>query len=107
MLSSAESALKIYWIVKKAAYFMTTSDFTTLEPKDVKSIKALAEEFDCPMEEDNKIYASVLGNLRSSARIKDYLSVLTNWVACRCLESLASLRNTWEVFLRRKPFWGK
>lgn len=58
---------------------MTTSDFTTLEPEHlIKSIKALAEEFDCPMEEVNKIYASALGSLRSSARIQDYLSVLTS-----------------------------
>jgi hypothetical protein len=49
-----------------------------LEPEHLKAIEALAEEIDCPEEKVNKIYASALESLKSSARIHDYLIVLTS-----------------------------
>lgn len=57
---------------------MATQNFTKLEPEHLKAIENIAEEIDCPVEEVNKIYTSVLGSLRSSARIRDYLIVLTS-----------------------------
>lgn len=57
---------------------MATSNDTNLEPEHLNAIEALAEEIDCPVEEVNNIYASALGSLRSSARIQDYLIVLTS-----------------------------
>jgi hypothetical protein len=61
---------------------MATSNYTKLEPElepeHLKAIEALAEEIDCPVEEVNNIYASALESFRSSARIKDYLIVLTS-----------------------------
>lgn len=56
---------------------MATSNYTKLEPEHLEAIEALAEEIDRPVEEVNNIYASALGSLRSSARIQDYLIVLT------------------------------
>jgi len=32
---------------------------------------------------------------------------VTNWVACRCSEFLASMGKAWKAFLRKKPFWEK
>lgn len=57
---------------------MATQNFTKLEPEHLKAIEALAREIDCPVDEVNNIYASALGRLRSSARIRDYLIVLTS-----------------------------
>jgi hypothetical protein len=57
---------------------MVTLNDTKLEPEHLQAIEALAEEIDCPVEEVNNIYASALGSLRSSARIQDYLIVLTS-----------------------------
>jgi hypothetical protein len=57
---------------------MATLNDTKLEPEHLNAIEALAEEIDCPVEEVNNIYASALGSLRSSARIQDYLIVLTS-----------------------------
>jgi hypothetical protein len=49
-----------------------------LEPEQLKAIEALAEEIDCPVEEVYTIYASALENIKSSARIQDYLIVLAS-----------------------------
>ncbi len=57
---------------------MATLNDTKLEPEHLKAIEALAEEIDCPEEKVNKIYASALESLKSSARIQDYLIVLTS-----------------------------
>jgi hypothetical protein len=57
---------------------MATLNYTKLEPEHLQAIEALAEEIDCPVEEVNNIYASALESLKSSARIQDYLIVLTS-----------------------------
>ena len=49
-----------------------------LELEYLKAIEALADEIDCPVEEVSSMFVSVLDNLKSSARIQDYLIVLTN-----------------------------
>jgi Protein of unknown function (DUF3562) len=55
---------------------MVTPNHFKLEPDHIQTIKALAEEIDCPIEEVNNIYASTLESLKASARIQDYLPVL-------------------------------
>jgi Protein of unknown function (DUF3562) len=55
---------------------MVTPNHFKLEPDHIQTIKALAEEIDCPIEEVNNIYASTLENLKTSPRIQDYLLVL-------------------------------
>ena len=61
---------------------MVTSNYTKseyeLELEYLKAIEALADEIDCPVEEVSSMFVSVLDNLKSSARIQDYLIVLTN-----------------------------
>jgi len=57
---------------------MATQNYTKLEPEHLEVIEALAKEIDCPVDEVNNIYASALGSLRSSARIRDYLIVLAS-----------------------------
>ena len=57
---------------------MATSDHFKLESDHLQTIKALAEEIDCPVKEVNDIYASILRNLRSNARIQDFLHVLAS-----------------------------
>ena len=61
---------------------MVTSNYTKLEYEleleYLKAIEALADEIDCPVEEVSSIFVSVLDNLKSSARIQDYLIVLTH-----------------------------
>jgi hypothetical protein len=49
-----------------------------LESDHHQTIKALAEEIDCSVEEVNNIYVSTLTNLKSNARILDYLHVLAS-----------------------------
>jgi Protein of unknown function (DUF3562) len=44
----------------------------------LEMIKALAEEIDCPIEEVTNIFASTLNNLKSRARVQDYLIVLAS-----------------------------
>ena len=55
---------------------MTTPNHFKLETDTLQSIKDIAKEIDCPVEEVNNIYVSILKNLKSSARIQDYLHVL-------------------------------
>jgi len=55
---------------------MTTPNHLKLETDTLQSIKDIAKEIDCPVEEVNNIYVSILKNLKSSARIQDYLHVL-------------------------------
>jgi len=57
---------------------MDTPNHFKLETDDLQSIKDLAKEIDCPVEEVNKIYTSTLRILRSSARIQDYVHVLAS-----------------------------
>jgi hypothetical protein len=57
---------------------MSASDLTLLEPEHVNAIGALAEETNQPVEEVTGVYIAALGNLRSSARIQEYLVVLTS-----------------------------
>lgn len=57
---------------------MDTPNHFKLETDQIQSIKALAEEIDCPVEKVNTVYVSTLTNLKSSARIQDFLHVLTS-----------------------------
>ncbi len=57
---------------------MDTPNHFKLETDTLQSIKDLAKEIDCPVEEVNSIYVSTLKNLKSSARIQDYLHVLAS-----------------------------
>ena len=57
---------------------MATPNHFKLEPDHLQTIKALAEEIDCPVEEVNNIYVSTLGSLKSTSRIQDYLPVLAS-----------------------------
>lgn len=57
---------------------MATPNHFKLEPNHLQSIKALAEEVDFPVEEVSQIYASTLESLKASARVQDYLIVLTS-----------------------------
>jgi hypothetical protein len=56
---------------------MATSKHTQLQPEDFAIIKGLAKERSWPVEEVENIYAEILGRLSSSARIRDFLTVLT------------------------------
>lgn len=55
---------------------MSTPNHFKLEIDHLQAIKALAEEIDRPVEDVSRIYASTLENLKTSARIQDYLPVL-------------------------------
>jgi pantothenate kinase len=57
---------------------MDTPNHFKLETDDLQSIKELAKEIDCPVEEVNRIYISTLRLLKSSARIQDYVHVLAS-----------------------------
>ncbi|MGC2049404.1 MAG: DUF3562 domain-containing protein [Gallionella sp.] len=57
---------------------MDTPNHFKLESDPLQSIKELAKEIDCPVEEVNNIYVSTLTNLKSTARIQDYLHVLAS-----------------------------
>ncbi|SEL31317.1 DUF3562 domain-containing protein [Nitrosovibrio tenuis] len=56
---------------------MGTSNHAQLQPEDFAIIKGLAKEISWPVEEVEDIYAEILGRLSSSARIHDFLTVLT------------------------------
>jgi len=56
---------------------MAASDSKKLETNHMQAITALAKEVDCSVEVVNRIYASELLNLKASARINEYLIVLT------------------------------
>ena len=57
---------------------MAAPNHFKLESDHLESIKALAKEIDCSVEEVKNIYFSTLTNLKSSARIQDYLHVLAS-----------------------------
>jgi hypothetical protein len=57
---------------------MAAPNHFKLEPDHLQSIKALADEIDLPVEQVSQIYASTLENLKTSARIQDYLLVLAS-----------------------------
>lgn len=57
---------------------MDTPKHFKLETDHLQSIKALADEIDRPVEEVNTVYVSTLTNLKSSARIQDFLHVLAS-----------------------------
>lgn len=56
---------------------MATSDNNKPETNHTQAITALAKESDCPVDVVTRIYASELSNLKASARINEYLIVLT------------------------------
>ena len=56
---------------------MATSNHAQLQPEDFVVIKGLAKETSWPVEEVENIYAEILGRLSSSARVRDFLTVLT------------------------------
>jgi Protein of unknown function (DUF3562) len=55
---------------------MNSPNQFNLETNHQESIKALAAEIDVPVEEVGQIFTSTIGNLKTSARIQDYLQVL-------------------------------
>jgi Protein of unknown function (DUF3562) len=57
---------------------MDTPNHFKLEINHLQSIKTLADEIDRPVEEVNTVYVSTLTNLKSSARILDFLHVLAS-----------------------------
>ena len=57
---------------------MTDPDQLNLAPDHLESIKALAEEIDAPVEEVSQIYTSTIQNLKTNARIQDYVQVLAS-----------------------------
>lgn len=57
---------------------MDTPKHFKLEIDHLQSITALAEEMDRPVEEVNNVYVSTLTNLKSSARIQDFVHVLAS-----------------------------
>jgi hypothetical protein len=57
---------------------MDTPNHFKLETDSLQSIEDLAKEIDCPVEEVNTVYVSTLNNLKSSARIQDFLHVLAS-----------------------------
>jgi hypothetical protein len=57
---------------------MVTPNHFKLKPDHLETIKALAEEIECSVEDVNKVYASVLQSLQSNARLQDYLYVLAS-----------------------------
>ena len=57
---------------------MTAPNHFKLETDYLQTVKALAEEMECPVELAEKIYASALQELKSGARIQDYLNVLAS-----------------------------
>jgi hypothetical protein len=58
--------------------FIDTTDRTLLEPEDLSAIDQLAKETRHPAEKVKQIYAGVVSRLRSGARIRDYLILLTS-----------------------------
>ncbi|HTN92978.1 MAG TPA: DUF3562 domain-containing protein [Gallionella sp.] len=57
---------------------MDTPRHFKLETDHLQSITALAQEIDRPVEEVSTVYVSTLTNLKSSARIQDFLHVLAS-----------------------------
>ena len=57
---------------------MSTPNHFKLETNYLQTIKTLAEEIECPVEEVDNVYTSALQSLKSSARIQDYLHVLAS-----------------------------
>jgi hypothetical protein len=57
---------------------MDTPNRFKLETDSLQTIKELAKEIDCPVEEVNTVYVSTLNNLKSSARIQDFVHVLAS-----------------------------
>ncbi len=57
---------------------MDTPNHFKLETDSLQTIKDLAKEIDRPVEEVNTVYVSTLTNLKSSARIQDFVHVLAS-----------------------------
>lgn len=57
---------------------MSTANHSQLAPEHVSAIGSLAKEINRPVEEVTNVYVAALGHLESSARIQDYLVVLTS-----------------------------
>ncbi len=57
---------------------IVATDGIPLEPEDLSAIDQLAEETRHPAEIVKKIYSGVVSRLRSGARIRDYLTLLTS-----------------------------
>ncbi len=56
---------------------MATSNHTRLQPEDFAIIEGLAKEISWPVEEVKNLYVEILEQLSSTARIRDFLPVLT------------------------------
>lgn len=56
---------------------MATPNHAQLQPEDFAIIEGLAKEISWPVEEVENIYAEIFGRLSSSARVRDFLPVLT------------------------------
>jgi hypothetical protein len=57
---------------------MDTPNHFKLETDIHHSIEELAKEIDCPVEQVNSVYDKTLNNLKSKARINDFLHVLAS-----------------------------
>jgi GTPase Era involved in 16S rRNA processing len=67
-----------FCVEERQIIFMDTPDHFKLETDIHHSIQELAREVDCPVEQVNSIYDQTLTNLKSKARIQDYLHVLAS-----------------------------
>ena len=57
---------------------MNTSNHILFEPNHVEAIQLLTKETNCSVKEVSEVYAETLENIRSHARIQDYLIILTH-----------------------------
>lgn len=57
---------------------MDSPEHFKLETDIHHSIEELAKEVDCPVEQVNIVYDKTLNNLKSKARINDFLHVLAS-----------------------------
>ncbi len=58
--------------------FIATTDRIPLDPEDLYAIDQLARKTRHPAEKVKRIYAGVLVRLRSGARIRNFLTLLTS-----------------------------
>jgi len=75
---NAKVLRQIFARTRRQIIIMTTPNHFKLETDHLQTIKALAEEMECPVEVAEKIYGSALQELKSRARIQDYLNVLAS-----------------------------
>jgi hypothetical protein len=67
-----------FCVEERQIVFMDTPNHFKSETDFHQSIQELAKEVDCPVEQVNSIYDQTLTNLKSKARIQDFLHVLAS-----------------------------